>query len=264
MSVRAEHIKLALAKKHTEDLFLTEVKTGRTWDNKELLKFDAFAMKKSWANPCLYGYEVKVSRSDFLQDNKWPGYMAYCNRFAFVCPKGLIQPEELPEEVGVIWYYPDSGALVNKRPAKHRIIEISTDLYQYILMSRIESDRNPFFSSKREYFEAYLADKEERRNLGKSIGSKLLDDNILLRIKLDNALKKVESQVDDSKLLDRVLKVLTEHQIRVNHWSHWEDDLRTALTSSIDPNVAKSVKRLIAAADELKSNFEPKLNSEEQ
>lgn len=67
-SVRADEIKRALSKRHTDDLFLTEVKTSATWSNKELLKFNAFAIKKSWAKPRLTGYEVKVSRADFLND----------------------------------------------------------------------------------------------------------------------------------------------------------------------------------------------------
>ena len=111
-NVRADEIKRALFKRHTDDLFLTEVKTGATWSNKDLLKFDAIAIKKSWAKPRLTGYEVKVSRSDFLNDQKWPDYLPHCRCFSFVCPKGLIQPEELTDEVGLIWYYLDSGALV--------------------------------------------------------------------------------------------------------------------------------------------------------
>lgn len=56
-NVRADEIKRALSKRHTDDVFLTEVKIGKTWGNKELLKFDAFAIKKSWAKPRLTGYE---------------------------------------------------------------------------------------------------------------------------------------------------------------------------------------------------------------
>ncbi|WP_208112793.1 MmcB family DNA repair protein [Aureibacillus halotolerans] len=44
-------------------------------------------------------YEIKVSRSDFLRDDKWPAYKNQCHRFFFVCPKDLIKPEELPDEV---------------------------------------------------------------------------------------------------------------------------------------------------------------------
>jgi len=48
------------------------------------------------------GYEIKVSRSDFLGDDKWDNYLKYCNYFYFVAPKGLIGKHELPDGVGLI------------------------------------------------------------------------------------------------------------------------------------------------------------------
>jgi hypothetical protein len=52
------------------------------------------------------GFEVKVNRSDFLQDDKWEHYLQMCTHFYFVCPKGLIAKEELPDEIGLIYYNP--------------------------------------------------------------------------------------------------------------------------------------------------------------
>lgn len=250
-SVRADQIKKALAGRHTEDLFLTEVKTGKTWDNRELLKFDAFAMKRSWANPCLTGYEIKVSRSDFQRDNKWPGYMAYCNKFSFVCPKGLIQKEELPDEVGLIWYYPDSGALMSKRPAKHRIVDIPPELYMYLLMSRIEPSKHPFFSDTREYCEAYLSDKAERQKLGKLIGTKLAEENKRLQNDLDD-LKREKEQLDKEMQLFRRLKKAVEGcGINVYHWNDWEKDLQQRMSGGMSPNMVKIIERLARDAQEL-------------
>lgn len=48
------------------------------------------------------GYEIKVSRGDFLQDKKWESYLKFCTRFYFVAPKGIIKTEELPEGIGLI------------------------------------------------------------------------------------------------------------------------------------------------------------------
>jgi hypothetical protein len=45
------------------------------------------------------GFEVKVSRSDFVGDDKWQTYLHYFNIFAFVTPPGLINPKELPPEI---------------------------------------------------------------------------------------------------------------------------------------------------------------------
>lgn len=48
------------------------------------------------------GYEIKVSRADFLADKKWQEYLKYCSKFYFVAPTGIIKPNELPPEIGLI------------------------------------------------------------------------------------------------------------------------------------------------------------------
>ena len=64
-------------------------------------RIDAFGWRpgKSW------GYEIKVSRGDFLQDKKWKDYLQFCNYFYFLAPKGIIKPDELPKEIGLIEFY---------------------------------------------------------------------------------------------------------------------------------------------------------------
>ncbi len=48
------------------------------------------------------GYEIKISRADFLSDKKWESYLKYCTWFYFVAPEGIIKKEELPEKVGLM------------------------------------------------------------------------------------------------------------------------------------------------------------------
>ena len=48
-------------------------------------------------------FEIKTSRSDFLGDDKWEKYLKYCDYFAFVCPEGVIKPDELPENIGLVY-----------------------------------------------------------------------------------------------------------------------------------------------------------------
>ncbi|MNW41813.1 hypothetical protein D3C74_189670 [compost metagenome] len=260
--IRADQVKLALANRHTDDFFLTEVKTGKTWNNNELLKFDALAMKRSWANPCLIGYEVKVSRGDFLGDQKWPGYMAYCNKFSFVCPKGLIQKDELPEEVGLIWYYPDTGALRSVRPAKHRLVEIPSDIYQYMLMSRIESDKHPFFSSWREMMQAYVTDKSDRARLGREVSSKLVDEIRELRNKVKDVDWEKERLQRDSELLQEVRSVLADYGIRLGSWGNWQDSLRSRLSTGVNPQVINVVTKIMSEAEQLQKLIKPQEASE--
>lgn len=256
-TIRADQVKKALAGRHTDDLFLTEVKTGRTWDNNELLKFDALAMKRSWANPCITGYEIKVARSDFMKDQKWPGYMAYCNKFSFVCPKGLITKDELPPEVGLIYYYPDTGALRSERPAKHRMIDIPPDLYMYMLMSRTESDRHPFFSSRREMMQAYVADKSDRATLGKEVRSKLVAEVRELRKKITEVDWEKERLQRDSDLLQDVRKLLSDFGIRLGAWTNWEDQLRLRLSTGVNPQVITTLTKIMSETEQLQKLIKP-------
>lgn len=104
--VTSTDIKLALKEFHNgkPSYFITECKTCSTYfpDPQGLLKFDGLAITKSYTKPNIIGYEIKVSRNDFLQDNKWHLYLQYCNEFYFVVPKGLVKKEELPDHVGLI------------------------------------------------------------------------------------------------------------------------------------------------------------------
>lgn len=67
-------IKDALRLKHANDFFLTEVKNGPSGWQGSNVRMDAMAIKKSWSQPNIIGYEIKVSRADFEQDHKWPKY----------------------------------------------------------------------------------------------------------------------------------------------------------------------------------------------
>jgi hypothetical protein len=76
------------------------------------LKVDADAGEES--ERCLIlGFEIKCSRGDFLNEvqssKKYEHGMRHCDEFYFVVPKGLIRPEELPPEVGLIELYQDTS-----------------------------------------------------------------------------------------------------------------------------------------------------------
>ena len=161
--VTSTDIKLALKEFHNgkPSYFITECKTCSTYfpDPQGLLKFDGLAITKSYTKPNIIGYEIKVSRNDFLQDNKWHLYLQYCNEFYFVVPKGLVKKEELPDHVGLIYFNPDTKALRTVKKALYRQIEEPVGVYKYIIFSRLEEDRIPFYNDRAEYCKDYLEDK---------------------------------------------------------------------------------------------------------
>ncbi len=63
-------------------------------------------------------FEVKVSRGDFLRELADPAkrrpFVERSTGFYFVCPAGLIKPEEVPVECGLLWVHEPSEALAAK------------------------------------------------------------------------------------------------------------------------------------------------------
>lgn len=258
--IRADMIIRQLAKRHAgknPDAFFTEVKNGSTWLSNSLLRLDAVAFKKSWQNPCITAYEVKVDRQDFLRDDKWPGYRKYCHRLYFACPIGLIAPEELPEDVGLVYYNPEKDCISTKRKAIFREIEIPREMLYYLVVSRLKSDKHPFFSSKREFLMAWLEDKEERKYLGHHVKSKLVDEISRLNKEINSLKGKIADYESDADTLKMVERVMKEHGIGTYHYNI-ERNLREALKQGMPPNLAGSlqiiereVKKLITATSEV-------------
>lgn len=143
--ITARDILALLRTKHSADVFVSECKTGATWGyagdsgNGKMRKLDGWAMKKSWANPFIAGYEIKIHRGDFLQDEKWQNYLDFCNEFYFVCPTNLIQKDELPAEVGLMYVSKTGTMLYTKKKAQRRLnVKIPNSIFRYILMNRVQ------------------------------------------------------------------------------------------------------------------------------
>lgn len=243
-------IKLALAEKHYKDFFLTEVKSGSTWltsvGNMKIL--DGLAIRKSWTSPCFTGYEIKVSRSDFLRDAKFYTYEELCNCLYIVCPKGMIDRTELPESVGLMYYDPEKKTITTKKKAIYRKIEYSPDLLLYIIYTRLSSDRYPFFSDKKEYFEAYLSGKDDNRMLGHAIKTKLVEDNIRLERELEEV-RGFKEQYENYRAIREVLK---KHRIYGWRARDIAQELDEALTRKCPEDVSSVRKAMEDIVERMK------------
>lgn len=108
----------ALAEKHAAPwLFFQEVRfgTGYNMDGRYRAAPNAYAEKRidAWTiHPYpsekwrRVAYEVKVTRADFLREIKAPAKrkpaLVISNEFYFAAPRGIIKPEELPPEAGLM------------------------------------------------------------------------------------------------------------------------------------------------------------------
>jgi len=193
-------IKLALRNRHRDDFFLCECKTGSTWFDDNLGIIDALAVKKSWVNPTITAYEIKVSTTDFKNDTKWIKYMKVCDCFYFACPKGLITKKDIQvisennPGVGLV-YINDAGVARTVIKALHRHVPTNPDLLMYIIMNRLDSDRHPFHSTKADYYKDWLADKISNERLGLQVGRKLTSK---LEV-LENQIRKLKNEIYDLK-----------------------------------------------------------------
>ena len=140
--IREKHLNADVTLPHA---FYSEVKTGPSWGQggRKLYIMDAVAIEKSWAKPCIHGYEIKISRSDFTRDKKWQNYQKYCHKFSFACPAGLIRPDELPGDVGLLYYSAEHDTLFTKRRAMYRKIDLRSrevvEMLLYLAMYRADN-----------------------------------------------------------------------------------------------------------------------------
>lgn len=118
----AHDIRALLHIRHQDDLLIEELYSGSPKMDAGCGKarMDAWVMTRSWANPRYICYEIKVSRSDFMQDNKWPEYLGACTEFYFAVAPGVMDPKECPDEAGMLVATTNGGRLICKKKAPKR------------------------------------------------------------------------------------------------------------------------------------------------
>lgn len=244
-----------LEAKHADDVFVPECKTGQTTSG--LLKLDAWAMKRAWSKPVTWGYEIKVSRSDWLRDDKWRGYLDYCSDFYFVTPHKLIQPEELPDGVGLMWVAKTGTRLFTKRKAARRDVRVPEDLYRYVLMSRTTIKANMFDggdtrASRAEEWRKWLDAKDNMRLIGYRVNRVVADK--WARLESDQHV--LESKISQ---FDKLRKLLAERGIDENqvHQYGGPEQIADKLSGWPGRDVIREVRRLRACLDAALERVEP-------
>lgn len=161
----AQDIKKLLEKRHEEDIFVEEL--GAYIENVNV-RIDGWAMKRG--TNMTIGYEIKVDRKDFENDQKWHLYKEMCNELYFVCPWGLIAVEDLPQDVGLIWVAKTGGRLYSKKKAVRKNSDpiLEYKLVKSILWNRCEiSKKEVYRRSQKEYWERWNETREINRGFGR-------------------------------------------------------------------------------------------------
>jgi hypothetical protein len=109
---------------------------------------DAWVLRHSYSPLTTIGYEIKCSRQDFEQDQKWTGYLDLCHLFYFVCPAGLIRATDLPARVGIIWASKDALHVKRKAERVAPDTEKLNRLLIYVVMARSQIVANMYDINK--------------------------------------------------------------------------------------------------------------------
>ncbi|MBU2701127.1 hypothetical protein Ga0466249_002238 [Sporomusaceae bacterium BoRhaA] len=149
------------------ELFFPHVKTGSSWlyKGRQLRILDGLAIKISWTSPEFTGYEIKISRSDFLRDKKHNEYLPYCTGFSFVCPDKMIKKDEIEENIGLI-YVKEDGSLRTAKKAPRLTPDVNTQNYllRYLVYYRSGSNREQIMAAANQVSrERRRASEKERK-----------------------------------------------------------------------------------------------------
>ena len=188
MKINAKKIVELLKQRHCEDIGFAECKTGSSYMH-NIRRFDYWAIKPSWAKPYSYGYEIKISRQDFLHDNKWHDYLNYCSEFYFVTPYKLIEINEVPPKAGLLWVTKNGNRVYLKKKAERREVppENLKDVLFYLLMWRTKGKEFKKVKSI-EYWRKWLKTNKTEKRLGSLVKSEIR--NILISFQEENELLK--------------------------------------------------------------------------
>lgn len=263
MKITANTIKDALATKHSKDVFVTECKTGPS-QYRGCPRLDAWAMNRSWANALVTGYEIKVDRSDFLNDKKWRTYLPYCNEFYFVCPPKLIDKAEVGEDVGLMYISSTGTRIYTKKKARYRDVEIPRDLYTYILMCRtvITGSRYGYDSFDQptsddenvEFWKGWLDRKKDNLELGCQVSKKL---QRVIGEEIENVgdeNKRLKAQIDG---FEEIREMLVELDIRPD--SYWLRSNFKAKLTELQAVVPKDLEWILSRLLENLGKFQEEL-----
>jgi hypothetical protein len=247
-----------IAERHTKDVFVPECKDGPSW-GRNTPRMDAWAMNRSWANFCCTGYEIKVSRADWLQDTKWPQYLELCHRMYLVAPQDVIRPDELPESMGLLVPTKNSTKLYTKKKAPFRELEIPWSMLAYVLMCRATIAPEPTMYRKdvpnAEYWRTWLADKSENKTMGHRVSRAL---STMFRERVDHVECDNKWLKAENEKLEDVKAAIKSLGVNLHGWNPADEARRKIenLRKQIPDGLLNQVTNLARDLDRLAAKFQ--------
>lgn len=213
--------------------------------NGDRLRLDGVTMSIDWNNDMwLSGYEVKVSRSDFLRDAKYLRYKDFVDDLTLVCPARMIDRNEVPEPVGLMWYYPDAPAgrprLKYRRkpdPSNGDTRQIEHRLLKQ-LAQRVSYGDRPGRYGRYDTAKELVDQRLSMKNIGGLLGSRMAERlQELERLQETREVRRLKAQSD---AYERLVDILYRHGYdQITRWSR-VDDLDAQL-DALDKALSRTV-----------------------
>lgn len=144
---------------------------------------DVITVKPSYTKFNLDIYEVKVTKSDLMQDikkGKYKKYLPHCNRLYFAVKSGICKSDDIPEGVGLISRGENGWKTI--KSAKKRDIEFTEHMLLSLIFfnGRVYNKRRIDLSNKSHFLRKYnFTLKSDLNFLGKNIRDKIVNYNTL-------------------------------------------------------------------------------------
>ena len=243
-SSKAREILALIYARHTKDVFVPECKDGATQFGPHF-RLDAWAMKRSWVRPLTTGYEIKISRSDFVRDAKLFTYLDLCNQLYLVCSPGVCDPSEVPEQCGLMIPSSTGSRLFIKRKAPYREIEEPAMLYKYVLMARATVTGGRYYidhGDRSRFWRKWLETKEYNQDLGHRVSRALRE---VIDRKIDDVERKQQELESRMERLQSVADLLDSLGIRDHSSFFMERELRQRVEET-RAGISKALAGLLA------------------
>lgn len=193
---------------------------------------DLLAIAKSYTQPRATIYEVKVARGDFFRDTynlKYERYLEHCNRLFFAAPAGLLKPEEVPPECGLIVRGEKGWHVRKTAPSRHW--EPSAEFLLALLFRGYKDFRGNRDLQDRERWERNESLGDAARRHGIRIATEIAHADELLR-QADVLAEKIGCQVGKSygpgKFWDAQMDLRRMIEVQLNQHRSLPQALRLA------------------------------------
>lgn len=239
--------------KYPIEKFLTiaECKIGSTWFKSACSRFDMWVMARSWQNPRFIGCEIKVSRQDFLNDNKWQNYLPYCTEFYFAASHGIVDSSEVPEQAGLLEATKNCKRLIVKKKAPVRDVEIPQSLLIYVLMCRTRITTDNTGCTKASLWEDRLKEMKANKRIGSDVAWHI---RRLANEQVKDVIEENKKLRDENRTLQQVQECMEslgidDKELRFGGRSRIEQKIKESL-SGIPFDLPIFLERIKSNADE--------------